>query len=72
MTKEEYFEKYPNYCKNCNGYGGRETRTPYFQRNGCPECFEKELCPRCKIKLSVSFECDTCGWKIGTDGVPKY
>ena len=70
MRKEEYLKKYPNYCRNCNGYGGWETKTPDFQRKGCPECFEKELCPRCKENLS-DFECNICGWKVGTQGMPQ-
>lgn len=71
MTKEEYFKKYPDYCTNCNGYGGWETKTPVFERNGCPECFEKQICPRCGNHVNDLFECETCEWKIGTDGVPN-
>jgi hypothetical protein len=68
LNRKEYIDKYPNYCKECNGYGGTKTYSPNFQMKGCQYCFEKFICPKCEGDLNDLYECANCNWTLDDEG----
>lgn len=67
-------------CKTCGGTGGidvLENGAPYGagywpMQTGepCPDCVEKEICPRCDRKMNLnetdySLKCPKCGYDDG-------
>lgn len=79
-----YAETWPNYCRQCGGWGGVVVRgdwVPYGmsgaflpdQDEPCSECQEDGRCPRCGVEMDVEHEdsaCPGCGWKWGDEGGP--
>ena len=58
-ARAEYRQKWPNFCKNCSGWGGSySTYDPspagvslgsgfMYDYEPCGDCLEKGICPRC-------------------------
>ena len=78
-----YTKTYPHYCRHCEGEGfiyhagclvsyGSTTARLLPEKEECPSCTAKNLCPRCESSLnnlpeppdiySDYFLCPTCGW----------
>ena len=87
--RQEYAAKWPGYCKKCEGCGAFSTQydpSPAGVSLGpgsmmdcdpCPECAEKELCPRCGGPMPYDDDqpdkpCASCGWNgyEETPGMP--
>lgn len=74
MTPQEFDERYPAYCRTCQGFG-LVGDVGYSPEDGfpepCPDCIEKGRCPRCgviglQLRLDgdgdVMADCLRCGW----------
>lgn len=63
ISQSKWKEKYPNFCKLCNGWGAHKAH-PYGQW-GC-ECLKQGVCPRCGLENSLidkeGHKCVMCGW----------
>lgn len=76
--RDAYAEKWPNYCKTCEGAGGRSYSydpSPsgvglsagwFTEFDPCRDCVEKGVCPRCAAKWTDAENppevCPACGW----------
>ena len=78
--KTEYERQWPNYCRNCRGWGyipaGYEYGAPIL--DPCDECVDQGRCPRCNYQIYESpcddwedgTVCPKCGWHDGvTEGI---
>jgi len=63
MDKNEYKKKYPNYCRDCKGWGMFKRMSPDIFIWDC-KCIENGHCPRCGElnTLNKMDECSKCGW----------
>jgi hypothetical protein len=64
--RDEYFEKWPNACRYCDGWGGHVIYGGWFEPDDwdyCPYCLGKELCPRCSDPVDED-RCKNCGWSL--------
>lgn len=68
-------------CKKCNGTGGISTMInaapygsghywPMEDGEPCPDCVEKEICPKCDIQMDLNqidytLKCPKCGYNSG-------
>ena len=87
--RQEYAAKWPKYCRKCEGWGGFSYSydpSPAGVSLGpgsmqdwdpCPECTEKELCPRCGGPVPYDPDrpdkpCAACGYAgyEATPGMP--
>lgn len=76
---------WPNHCKTCHGWGGfYSTYDPspsgvslgpgtMDDFDTCPDCSDRDLCPRCGVSLPHDFvaSCKACGWTTDTPGRPE-
>jgi len=62
MDKNEYEKLYPNYCRECNGWGMFKQISPNVRIWDC-DCI-KQRCPRCGGvgTLDRMDQCSKCGW----------
>ncbi|MHA2066250.1 MAG: hypothetical protein ACXABY_17900 [Candidatus Thorarchaeota archaeon] len=68
-----YIKQWPDYCKECNGWGGQTSTydpspagislSPGYMTDydPCGECVEKDICPRCAEKSVKLIEHDEKG-----------
>lgn len=75
----EYKERWPNYCRECNGLGGHldtydpspsgVALSPGYMTDfaTCNACIEEGMCPRCGEQISDrdTEPCPNCGWNWG-------
>jgi hypothetical protein len=68
----EFQAEHPHYCQCCNARGFTfGPGEPWFggtDFDPCPDCAEKNLCPRCRKSLGENFDwdnpiCPHCGWR---------
>lgn len=63
--RADFFKKYPNYCKSCEGWGG----FVYYENHGlpgagerifdmCGDCIGNDICPRCGYQHPVKWQYD--------------
>lgn len=80
LTDEEYKAKWPNYCKVCNGWGGKYIHGTFWEPpdfDYCNRCIEDMKCPRCgkdydHLGIETDYpsdSCPHCGWDAKTRGV---
>lgn len=62
---QKYEQKYPKYCKKCEGWGGKWTKfdpSPpgvalapgyMWDFDPCPDCVDQGICPRCQKTLDM-------------------
>jgi hypothetical protein len=83
----EYQARWPNYCRKCNGWGSKTVydsieawgaNCSMPSEEPCPDCLEKDLCPRCGVLMGLDWEnityaaCPHCGWsEEEADGCPE-
>jgi hypothetical protein len=75
--RAEYSSKWPNYCRNCGGWGYNEWTEPHGERmsEDCGVCVCKDKCPRCFQTvgwfddgvLCGHENCTHCGFKLNKD-----
>ena len=77
--RKVYRHRWPNACATCAARGGAHLRdlvTGLDSFEGCHECFEVGLCPRCNSALHPSSTaghvCPRCGWSGPDDGEPPF
>lgn len=73
LEEAAYQERWPNHCGRCDGWGGfpfHDSDTGYSGADPCPECLERNRCPRCGGGIiaeaywdaSQYAVCDNCGY----------
>lgn len=83
IRRSAFLRFYPDYCRTCSAYGieWREDYEGMLQDYDCPDCLEKDLCPRCKTltmvmkqdTLSIEYQtCSKCKWRGDDDYGDKY
>jgi hypothetical protein len=85
-SRIEYIEKWPNFCRHCDGYGYYvdsftvdESGYHLDQYWPCEYCLGKAICPRCGRfhmghESGQYFVCPNCGWDESAqfDGLPEF
>ena len=59
----QFIEKYPNYCRICEGirwdfWGGTYWEPP--ETHPCPGCTEQDICGLCGVELTEESDWETC------------
>lgn len=73
QKRSNWIAQWPCYCKACDGMGMKEWYDVETGYDGepCPNCMEKDKCPRCgEMFLSSEDEevpCSHCGWNWGSN-----
>jgi hypothetical protein len=76
LTRDEYAQKWPHFCRRCDAYGGRHSagsRSSPPDFDDCADCLCAGKCPRCAaVALDDDGEnCGACGWALAdADGAP--
>lgn len=77
MTGQEYLDKYPGYCRACDGWGSDVYDYSPAPGPGtipmtdpCPHCVEKGRCPRCGAQsYAPGWERDDKTGRVYADGI---
>jgi hypothetical protein len=83
IERAAYIKENPNYCKNCEGWGGfASTYDPsppgvslgsgsMQDWDACPECTDAGICPRCGAPYDIDLDtCLECDWTSMSPGLP--
>ena len=60
MERNEFINRFPNYHRDCDGWGVIRVRELGIGKD-CT-CIEQNQCPRCKGPVRDSYSCAACGW----------
>jgi hypothetical protein len=80
--RDNWIEKWPDYCEECDGWGIFEWTEPHGERlsepcpamvpTGCHRCGDENSVPYNWETEETTGPCKLCGWKPGEDGLPNY